>query len=411
MLLSPFTPLKLPNGQVIKNRLVKAAMEENLGDAELKPSSELVHLYRQWMRGGVGAMITGNVMVDHLAMTGPGGIALEADSELEMFREWSSVVDKGECKIIMQINHPGRQVYKRQGGKALAPSAIPLDMGKHSNLFAEPVAMTEADIEDIIKRFVQTSKQAQKAGFNGVQVHAAHGYLLNQFLSPKTNQRQDNWGGGIENRARLLLTIIKQIRQAVGADFIVAVKLNSADFQRGGFSCDDAAEVINMLNQEQVDFVEISGGNYEAPAMQGRGADEHTLAREAYFLTFAQQLQKVAQMPLMVTGGISNYSTASKVLASKVDLVGMASALAIQPDLPLWWQSRTEFKPKLPKVKLKDKTMTALATMATIRRHLSRHGHGKFSRPIHPVVSLVLDQMKLARLNKRYRKNYIDKAN
>ncbi|QDP00982.1 NADH:flavin oxidoreductase/NADH oxidase family protein [Thalassotalea sp. PS06] len=408
MLLSPFTPLKLANGQVIKNRLVKAAMEENLGDAKLGPSNELVNLYRQWVRGGVGAIITGNVMVDRLAMTGPGGIALEAESNLDAFREWSSVVDKSECKLIMQINHPGRQVFKRQGGKAIAPSAVALDLGKHSSMFAEPTAMTETDIEDVIERFVATSKQAQLAGFNGVQIHAAHGYLINQFLSPKTNQRQDKWGGNIENRARLLLAVVSQIREAVGSEFIVAVKLNSADFQRGGFSTEDAADVIEMLNQHQVEFVEISGGNYEAPAMQGRVADEFTLAREAYFLSFAQKLLKVAKMPLMVTGGISNYSTASKVLASKIELIGMASALAVQPDLPLWWQSRTEFKPKLPKVKLKGKTARALATMATIRRHLSRHGHNKISRPIHPVVSLMLDQVKLARLNKRYRKNFID---
>ncbi|TLU61194.1 NADH:flavin oxidoreductase/NADH oxidase family protein [Thalassotalea litorea] len=408
MLLSPFTPLKLANGQVIKNRLVKAAMEENLGDANLAPSSALINLYRQWVRGGVGVMITGNVMVDKLAMTGPAGIALEADSTLDAFREWSSVVDKSECKLIMQINHPGRQVFKRQGGKVFAPSAVALDMGKHSKMFAQPQAMTDADIEDVITRFAATSLQAQKAGFNGIQIHSAHGYLLSQFLSPKTNQRQDHWGGSIENRARLLLAIVQKIRASVTDDFIVAVKLNSADFQRGGFSLEDAEKVIAMLNDQQVDFVEISGGNYEAPAMQGRAADEYTLAREAYFLTFAQKLQRIAKMPLMVTGGISNYSTASKVLASKIDLIGMASALAVQPDLPLWWQSRTEFKPKLPKVTVKDKTLRALATMATIRRHLSRHGHNKITRPIHPMVSLVLDQMKLARLNKRYRRNFVD---
>jgi len=171
-----------------------------------------------------------------------------------------------------------------------------------------------------------------------VQIHAAHGYLLSQFLSPLTNLRRDRWGGSLENRARLLLEIVQGIRQQVGERFAVSVKLNSADFQRGGFSTDDAKAVVEMLNPLGVDLVELSGGSYEAPAMHGQARDGRTLAREAYFLEFAREIVSVARMPVMVTGGIRRYPVVEQVLGSGVAVAGMATALAIDPDLPArWW--------------------------------------------------------------------------
>ena len=238
--MSTFTTLALPNGTQITNRLAKAAMEENLADLNHAPSDELIRLYQAWAEGGVGLMITGNVMVDRRAMTGPGGVVLENAEHKARFEQWAKVARSHGAQVWMQINHPGRQMQAAMGQTTVAPSAVALDMGKFSKQFAVPKAMTETDIAEVKARFVTTAVLAEQSGFNGVQIHAAHGYLLSQFLSPITNKRDDQWGGSIENRARLLVDIVKDVRAAVGHTFSVAVKLNSADFQRGGFSQDEA---------------------------------------------------------------------------------------------------------------------------------------------------------------------------
>ena len=311
------------------------------------------------------------------------------------------------CKVVMQINHPGRQVFSKMGGKVLSASDVALDMGKHSHLFGQPKAMNEAQIQDVIKRFVQTAQRAEEAGFDGVQIHAAHGYLLAQFLSPLTNKRNDNWGGSIENRARLLLTITREIKQACGAGFSVSVKLNSADFQRGGFEPADAQDVVDMLGELNIDFVELSGGSYEAPAMQGNTADTRTLAREAYFLEFAQAISAHSSVPIMTTGGITRLPVAQKVVDSGVALVGMATALAFTPDLPNQWQHHHAVTSASPKVTWKDKTLSGLATMALVKRQIRRVGEGKNPKgKLSPVISLILDQIRAAKLTKRYRKRF-----
>jgi 2,4-dienoyl-CoA reductase-like NADH-dependent reductase (Old Yellow Enzyme family) len=290
------------------------------------------------------------------------------------------------------------------GGLAWAPSAVALDLGKHSKLFAQPVAMEEADIEEVIERFAATAHAAEQAGFTGVQVHAAHGYLISQFLSPLTNRRDDSWGGSLANRARLLLEVVRAVRRRVAPGFCVAVKLNSADFQRGGFSEDDARQVLAMLNAERVDLVELSGGSYESPAMQGRTADGRTLAREAYFLEFAKDLAAVAEMPLMTTGGIARRAIAEQVLAGGIAIVGIATALAAVPDLPRQWQAGSEPVAGMPAVAWKDKAMTSLAQMALVRRRLHALAAGKGALAAYsPLFTLVLDQLRGARLARRYR--------
>ena len=406
-----FTPFTLPNGQTIKNRLAKAAMEENMAQANQLPGDALFRLYRAWAEGGVGLIITGNVMVDHLAMTGPGGLALEAQTPLAPFQQLAKEAKRNNTRLWMQINHPGRQVFAKMGGKVLSPSDIPLNMGKHSHLFGQPKAMTETEINDVVSRFVTTASLAKQAGYDGVQIHAAHGYLLAQFLSPLTNKRKDEWGGSLENRARLLLTIVQQVREQCGKDFDVAVKLNSADFQRGGFDVDDARDVVGMLAQLNVDLVELSGGSYEAPAMQGRTADDRTLAREAYFLTFAEQVASTTTIPIMTTGGIRKLAVAQRVIQSGVDMVGIASALALTPDLPNQWRASPDTLGVIPVVNWKDKTLSGLATMAQVKRQLRRVGNGKRpSQNTNPIISLILDQLRSAKLTKRYRKQYADEV-
>ncbi|MNU66561.1 NADH oxidase [compost metagenome] len=400
-----FLPLTLPNGSVLPNRLAKAAMEENMADAGQLPGAALHDLYRVWAQGGAGLILTGNVMIDGRALTGPGGVVLEAGTPLERFTEWATAARSGGAQVWMQINHPGRQVQISMGGTAWAPSSVALDLGKHSKLFVQPRAMSEAEIAETVDRFAATAQAAERAGFTGVQVHAAHGYLLSQFLSPLTNQRTDAWGGSLENRARFLLDVVRAVRARVARGFAVAVKLNSADFQRGGFSENDAKQVIRWLNDEAVDLVELSGGSYESPAMQGRTADGRTLAREAYFLEFARELAAEARMPVMTTGGIVRRAVAERVLGEGVAVVGMATALAVAPDLPARWRAGEDAAAQSPQVDWKDQVMAALARMALVKRRLRTLRPGRNSAPAHsPFLTLVLDQLRTKRLTKRYRR-------
>jgi 2,4-dienoyl-CoA reductase-like NADH-dependent reductase (Old Yellow Enzyme family) len=402
-----FSPLILPNGSTLPNRLAKAAMEESMADNGQLPGPAIHRLYQRWAQGGTGLLITGNVMVDSRALTGPATIALEAGTPLAPFTAWAQAARQHGAQIWMQINHPGRQVMANMGGLAWAPSAVALDLGKHSKLFAQPVAMSAANIVEVIQRFGDSAHAAEQAGFNGVQIHAAHGYLLSQFLSPLTNHRTDEWGGNLENRARLLLEVVRAVRQRVSAGFNVAVKLNSADFQRGGFSEDDARQVVQLLNGLPVDLTELSGGSYESPAMQGRTADGRTLAREAYFLEFAQALAKVARMPVMTTGGIARQEIAEQVLASGVAVVGIATALSVAPDLPQQWRAGQKPTATEPPVNWKDKTLASIATMALVRRRMRALGAAagnSASGALNPLYTLLVDQVRAAMLTRRYRK-------
>jgi 2,4-dienoyl-CoA reductase-like NADH-dependent reductase (Old Yellow Enzyme family) len=398
------TPLQLPNGAVIPNRVAKASMEENMADAGQVPGPAIRALYAAWAAGGAGLILTGNVMIDGRAMTGPGGIVLERDTPREPFAAWAHDARAHGAQVWMQINHPGRQVFAAMKGEAWAPSAVALDLGKHSALFAPPREMTEADIAEVIARFADTAKAAEESGFTGVQIHAAHGYLISQFLSPLANRRADRWGGSLANRARLLLEVVKAVRAKVSPGFCVAVKLNSADFQRGGFSESDARQVLLWLGELPVDLVELSGGSYEAPAMQGRAADGRTLAREAYFLEFAKDLAAVATMPVMTTGGIRRRTVAEQVLASGVAMVGVATALALRPELPNAWFAGEDLDATPVPVTWKDKGMAGLANMALVKRRLRAVAAGQGApRAYSPLFTLVADQMRTKGLVKRYR--------
>ncbi|MCW6532591.1 NADH:flavin oxidoreductase/NADH oxidase family protein [Sphingomonas sp. MMSM20] len=401
-LLSPFT---LPNGVIVPNRIAKAAMEENMADADHAPSDELIRLYRAWGAGGAGLVITGNVMVDARAMTGPAGVVLEDDRHLDRFRVWAEAARASEAQAWMQINHPGRQMPASMQQQTVAPSAIALDLGKQSSMFPVPRAMTADDIADVVRRFAATSVLAERAGFTGVEIHAAHGYLLSQFLSPLVNRRSDQWGGSLENRARLLLDIVRAVRAAVSPGFAVAVKLNSADFQRGGFSPEDARAVVTMLNPLGIDLVELSGGSYEAPAMMGASRDERTLAREAYFLEFAKDIAAIATMPLMVTGGIRRRGVAEAVIDSGVAMAGIATAIAIRPDLPNRWRQGYEDTPALKPITWKNKPLASSAHMSAVRYQLDRLSKGRRTNAnVSPLWALIVAQVAAKRRAARYRR-------
>ncbi|MET9258698.1 NADH:flavin oxidoreductase/NADH oxidase family protein [Amycolatopsis sp. NPDC004079] len=400
-LFAPFAPA---HGPALANRLVKAAMEENMAGSGQLPDERMRRLYRRWSEGGAGLLITGNVMVHAEAMTGPAGIVLDERSPLEPFRAWADAAKSGGARVWMQINHPGRQVMANLPGVAWGPSAIKVDLGKQSKRLAQPTAMTADHIGQTVARFAETARRAEEAGFDGVEIHAAHGYLLSQFLSPLVNTRTDEWGGSLDNRARLLLDIVRAVRDVVSPDFAVAVKLNSADFQRGGFDAADAGRVIEMLAPLGVDVVELSGGSYESPAMSGRSGDERTVAREAYFLTLAEELARTSPLPLMLTGGIVRRSVAEQVLAGGIELAGMGTALAVDPDLPKKWLHGEDAAVELEPVTIKDKALASAAGMARVRRQLRRLGAGR--APLlrtNPKLALLKETVLQQRALRRYR--------
>jgi 2,4-dienoyl-CoA reductase-like NADH-dependent reductase (Old Yellow Enzyme family) len=399
-----FSPLELRSGLVLPNRIAKAAMEEGLAGQGQLPDQRLPALYRRWGAGGAGLLITGNVMVHAEALTGPGGVVLDATSPLEPFLRWAEAGKAGGAAMWMQLNHPGRQVEAQLPGVVWAPSAVGVQAGRHSRRFGRPVAMTEDQIRATVERFATSAARAQAAGFDGVEIHAAHGYLLSQFLSPLVNRRTDQWGGSLENRSRLLLDTVRAVRAAVSPSFAVAVKLNSADFQRGGFDARDAQRVIEMLEPLGVDLVELSGGSFESPVMAVRWADERTEAREAYFLDLATELAGTSPVPLMLTGGITRRETAERVLAGGVALVGVGTALAGTPDLPDRWRRGSEADGQLRMATWPDKLLASAAGLALVRRQLRRLARGaEPALDSHPAFALVTDQLHQRQALRRYR--------
>ena len=416
-----FTPLTLPNGVSLQNRICKAAMEENMAEAGQVPGRALINLYEAWANAktasdtGPGLILSGNVMVDPTAMTGPGGVLLEAGSldapaVRQNFEDWATAGKAGGSKFVMQISHPGRQVYANMGVEPVSASATKVTLdGMAEKMFGPARALSEDEIRGLIRRFAETALAAQAAGFDGVQVHGAHGYLVAQFLSPLTNLREDAWGGPLENRARFLLEIIRAIRDRVNSDFIVGVKLNSADFQRGGFDIAESEQVVDWLNGEAVDFVEISGGNYESSAMMGNSEDgrveSSTAKRELFFFDFAKRISETARMPLMVTGGVTKRATAENALAEAgVDLIGIARAFAYNPSLTADWRDDKAAEIQISRANWKDKAMGSLAGMAMTKQQLYRIGDGlPLKRKQNALLALLGQQIKTGKLTKRYR--------
>ncbi len=334
--------LKLPCGQLLPNRLAKAAMTEGLGDARNRATAKHVTLYRRWAESGLGLLLTGNVQIDRKHLERPGNVAIEGPQSGEAMaalKAWSAAAKAGGAQVWTQLSHAGRQTPKNVNATPLAPSDIGLALP--GGQFGKPRAMTGDEIQDVVKRFAHAAAVSREVGFTGTQIHAAHGYLLSEFLNPRANRRTDAWGGSLENRARLLLETVKAVRANVGADFAVSVKLNSADFQKGGFSFDDCMKVVEMLNGAGIDLLEISGGNYEQPRMAGLDGLEPvfeenvratTRAREAYFIGYAATIAKVAKMPLMVTGGFRTRAAMNAAIdEGSTAIVGLARPLCGEP--------------------------------------------------------------------------------
>lgn len=327
--------LILPCGAQLKNRLAKSAMSENMCPKNHSPTNQLILAYQQWANGGAGLIITGNIMVDRNAIAEPGNVLVDNKGNFALLKDWASVVKNTGLHIWPQINHPGRQALGFLNKEVVAPSAVSLNIKGMSAMFKKPRALDDTEISAIIERFGNTASILQQAGFSGVQIHAAHGYLISQFLSPLTNQRKDQWGGSLQNRARFVVEIYRNIRQKTGLQFPIGIKINSADFQRGGFTEEESMEVVKILGAEGIDLIEISGGTYEKPAMTGFNRKQSTIEREAYFIDYVKKVRNLLSTPLMLTGGFRTVSTMENAIKEDaLDIIGLARPFTLYPDLP-----------------------------------------------------------------------------
>ncbi|MDZ7929782.1 MAG: nitroreductase family deazaflavin-dependent oxidoreductase [Rhodococcus sp. (in: high G+C Gram-positive bacteria)] len=343
------SPLTLACGQILPNRVMKAALSEGLSTAEHGPDSRLETLYRQWGAGGYGLVVTGNVMVDRSHLGEPGNVVIEDDRDRDALARWAKATSDGGAPIWMQLNHPGRQANPLvTRTKPVAPSAIAPNIPG----IPAPRALSENDIHDIIGRFATAAAVAETAGFDGVQIHGAHGYLVSQFLSPLSNRRDDAWGGDLDGRMRFVLEVVRAIRSAVSPSFAVGIKLNSADFQRGGFSEEESRITVEHLVRESIDLIEISGGSYESPAMMGTAS---TRDREAYFLEYARTVRDAAgTVPLAVTGGFRTRSVMNAAVQSgECDMVGLGRPTALAPAVANFLVDGTLDRVESPRVALR----------------------------------------------------------
>jgi 2,4-dienoyl-CoA reductase-like NADH-dependent reductase (Old Yellow Enzyme family) len=376
-------PLTLPCGTVIKNRFFKSAMSEGLATVDHRPTPFLTNLYGTWADGGAGLVVTGNVMIDGRALGEPRNVVLEHEHDLDRYKQWAKAGTAHNTHLWMQLNHPGKQALSVLTKESVAPSSVPLS-GDMKHFFAPPRALTIEEIYDLIERFGNAAIIAKRAGFTGVQIHAAHGYLISQFLSPLHNQRNDEWGGSLQNRMKFLLEVYYNIRYKVGKRFPIGVKLNSADFQRGGFTEAESMQVVKELAQAGVDLLEISGGTYENPSMTGRNMKESTRKREAYFLDYAERVRKLVETPLVVTGGFRTPQGMAEAIASgATDMIGLARPLAVEPDLPKKILAGDMKVRQLPPIQTGVKFIdnAAMLEMIWYEQQLERMGKGKEPKP------------------------------
>lgn len=386
-------PFTLPNGAVIKNRLFKSAMSEALGTRPGAATPELARLYGAWADGGIGLCVTGNVMVDRRALGEPGNVVIEDDRFLSELTAWAHAATRNGTQCWVQLNHPGKQAPKGLNKENIAPSAVPF-RAEMQAFFPTPREMSDAEVRDVIGRFGKAAGLVRQAGFSGVQIHGAHGYLVSQFLSPHHNRRTDEWGGTPEKRRNFVLAVLAAMRAQVGPDFPIGIKLNSADFQRGGFTEEESLDTIRALSDAGIDLIEISGGTYEAPVMtgakgqpksaSGEPVKESTKQREAYFLAFAEKARATVKTPLVVTGGFRSLEGMAEAITSgAVDFVGLARALALEPDVPnrllRGEQPREQVKPLKTGIGFVDRMGLMEVTWYT--GQLKRIGRGEAPKP------------------------------
>lgn len=332
-----FRPLELPCGTTLKNRIVKSAMSDSLGDGLGNPTDVQIRLYERWAEGGAALSIVGEVQGNPYFAERPGNLVLEPASKLDRFRALACRGSSNGAHLWLQLGHAGAMAYPPISNPK-GPSALDIPG-------LTCAALTIDEVRDLPVEFSRTARLAKDLDFGGVQIHAAHGFLLSQFLSPLFNQRRDEYGGSIANRMRILLEVLEEVRHAVGPSFPVSIKLNATDQLEGGFNEFDALTVIAALDQTRIDLIEVSGGTYfpGAKSALDRGGGG------PYFLDFAEEARNLTDKPIVVTGGFKNKQQAMVALDRGVNMVGLARALVLDPALPRRWQTDSICGPTFPK--------------------------------------------------------------
>ena len=320
-------PLQLPCGVILKNRLIKSAMSDSLADGTGSPTTRQIRLYERWAQGGVALAIVGEVQTDHRYPEKPGNLVLTVDAKLNAFKSLAHKGTTNGAHLWTQLGNAGALAYPPISTPK-GPSMLQLDG-------IECAQMSLDEIRQIPGAYATSARLAKEAGFSGVQIHAAHGFLLSQFLSPFFNKRKDGYGGEIANRMRLTLEVIAAVREVVGRDFPVGIKINATDKLVGGLDEHDALKAISMLGREGIDLIDISAGTYFPSA---QNTSDTTRVGKPYFTEFAARAREITDIPIVATGGFRTRSHATEALAQKqVDAVGLARAMVLDTHLPNKW--------------------------------------------------------------------------
>jgi 2,4-dienoyl-CoA reductase-like NADH-dependent reductase (Old Yellow Enzyme family) len=324
------------NSMMLSNRFVRSATWEGMANEDGSVTPKLIDLMVQLAQGGVGLIITGHNYICREGHSSYWQLGIHNDELLLGHTEMTEAVHKVGGKIVAQISHGGLHVRSElTGQEPLGPSVMETEKG--------PIGreMSLDDINETVRTFGEGAVRAQKAGFDGIQIHAAHGYLLSEFLSPFYNKRTDQYGGSIENRARIVLEVFQNIRDAVGAQFPVMIKLNSEDFIDGGFSVDDMLQVALMLEKIGIDAIELSGGTIHALYTGNPNTSfSRTVKKEVYYREAAKRYKEKIGVPLILVGGIRSYEVAKKLVEEGItDYVSMCRPLIREPDLINRWKT------------------------------------------------------------------------
>ncbi|MCJ8339173.1 MAG: NADH:flavin oxidoreductase/NADH oxidase family protein [Pseudomonadales bacterium] len=331
-------PIQLPCGVVLKNRLVKSAMSDSLADGEGNPTQAQIRLYERWAEGGVALSIIGEVQGDARFPEKPGNLVLGISSNPEALHALACRASINGAHIWPQIGHAGALSHLPIS-RPKGPSALQIGSFKCAGMLI-------SEVKQLPEIYAKAAKLAKDVGFTGVQIHAGHGFLLSQFLSPLFNRRSDLYGGSIEARCQIIVEVIDKVRCAVGHSFPIGIKINSSDQLEGGLTPADALEAIRMLDRTSIDLIEISGGTYFPGVQPNSGSP----GGGAYFVEFCQRAQHVTSVPLVATGGFKTRTQALSSLSSgAVDMVGVARAMILNPALANSWLSETAGDPDFPR--------------------------------------------------------------
>lgn len=321
-------PLILPCGAVLKHRLAKSAMSDSLANGQGDPTAAQIRLYERWAQGGIALSIIGEVQIDSRFPEKPGNLVLSQDSNDQALKALTSKASIDGAHLWPQLGHAGALSHPPIS-QPKGPSA--LDIG---DFHCQGMSIDE--VQQLPDLFAKAAAHAKAVGFSGVQIHAAHGFLLNQFLSPLFNRRTDGYGGSVEARCRIILDVINKVRRAVGSAFPIGIKINATDKLEGGLTQDEALEVVHLLDGTSVDLIDISGGTY----FPGAKATSDASGKGPYFLDFARRARAKTTTPLMLTGGFKSRKQAADAVASGViDVVGLGRAMVLDPCLAKTWLS------------------------------------------------------------------------